>query len=123
MDRGNRGIPNRSFKGDDYSKKRKKGQTRKILTALLTLCFIIIISFGISSFSSNAKAETDDTVCKYYKSIMIEKGDTLWSIASQHMNGGYEDIPSYIGEVMKMNGLRDDRITEGMYLVIPYFLN
>lgn len=52
---------------------------------------------------------------------MIEKGDTLWSIASQHMNANYQDIASYIEEVMRMNGLQDDCITEGMYLVIPYF--
>jgi hypothetical protein len=52
---------------------------------------------------------------------MIEKGDTLWSIASQNMNSGDNDISSYIEEVMRMNGLQDDRITEGMYLVIPYF--
>ena len=101
--------------------RRKKRQKRQLLAAFFTFCMIVIISFVVCGFSSNAKTETEDEVCKYYKSVMIEKGDTLWSIASQNMNSGDNDISSYIEEVMRMNGLQDDRITEGMYLVIPYF--
>ena len=101
--------------------RRRKRQKRQLLTAFFTFCMIVIISFAVCGFSSNAKMETEVEVCKYYKSVMIEKGDTLWSIASQNMNSGYNDISSYIEEVMRMNGLQDDRITEGMYLVIPYF--
>ncbi len=61
--------------------------------------------------------------CKYYKSIMIEEGDTLWSIASQNLNDVNINITisAYIKEIMKMNGLQSDRITAGMYLVIPYY--
>lgn len=63
--------------------------------------------------------------CKYYKSIMIEEGDTLWSIASQNLNDVNINITisAYIKEIMKMNGLQSDRITAGMYLVIPYYSN
>ena len=113
-------IPYRNVK-KDYRMKRRKRQKRQILTAFFTLCLIIVMSFAISSFSSNAKTEIEDEVCKYYKSVIIQKGDTLWSIASQNMDSGYDDISSYIEEVMRMNGLRDDRITEGMYLIVPYF--
>lgn len=101
--------------------RRKKRQKRQLLTAFFTFCMIVIISFAVCGFSSNAKTETEVEVYKYYKSVMIEKGDTLWSIAARNMNSGYSDISSYIEEVMRMNGLQDDRITEGMYLVIPYF--
>lgn len=101
--------------------KRMKMQKRQILAALLTLCLIIVLSFAVSGFSSNAKTETDDEICKYYKSIMIERGDTLWSIALQNMHSDDGDIISYIEEVMRMNNLQNDNITEGMYLVIPYF--
>ena len=63
--------------------------------------------------------------CKYYKSIMIEEGDTLWSIASQNLNDVNINITisAYIKEIMKMNGLQSDRITAGMYLVIQYYSN
>lgn len=120
MDKRKRGVPCGSRK-TGTSQKRKKKQYKQMLTVLFTFCLIIIISLGVSGFASNAKTETEYTACKYYKSIMIEKGDTLWSIASQHMNANYQDIASYIEEVMRMNGLQDDCITEGMYLVIPYF--
>ena len=54
---------------------------------------------------------------------MIEEGDTLWSIASQNLNDVNINITisAYIKEIMKMNGLQSDRITAGMYLVIPYY--
>ena len=56
---------------------------------------------------------------------MIEEGDTLWSIASQNLNDVNINITisAYIKEIMKMNGLQSDRITAGMYLVIPYYSN
>ena len=54
---------------------------------------------------------------------MIEEGDTLWSIASQNLNDVNINITisAYIKEIMKMNGRQSDRITAGMYLVIPYY--
>ena len=39
------------------------------------------------------------------------------------MGRKYEDKESYINEVKKMNGLIDDQITIGSYIIIPYFSN
>ena len=85
-------------------------------------CFIITISFTANGFISNAKSkQMEDIEFKYYKSIVVEEGETLWSIASENMGADYEDKNSYINEVKQMNGLIDDQITIGSYIIIPYF--
>ncbi|MCI8930449.1 MAG: LysM peptidoglycan-binding domain-containing protein [Lachnospiraceae bacterium] len=102
--------------------RRQRERKRNIILAFCTFCLILILSLTINSFLSNAKTNKEMT-CKYYKSIMIEEGDTLWSIASQNLNDVNINITisAYIKEIMKMNGLQSDRITAGMYLVIPYY--
>lgn len=58
---------------------------------------------------------------KYYKSISIEKGDTLWSIAEEYMTEEYDGIEEYIREVRRVNHLSDDIIYAGRYLAIPCY--
>ena len=102
--------------------RRQRERKRNIILAFCTFCLILILSLTINSFLLNDKTNKEMT-CKYYKSIMIEEGDTLWSIASQNLNDVNINITisAYIKEIMKMNGLQSDRITAGMYLVIPYY--
>lgn len=102
--------------------RRQRERKKHIIVSVCTLCLIILLSLTVSSFLSNAKT-AEEMPYKYYKSIMIEEGDTLWSIALQNINpeNGNMEISAYIKEIMKMNGLQSDRITAGMYLVIPYF--
>ena len=40
--------------------RRKKRQKRQLLAAFFTFCMIVIISFVVCGFSSNAKTETED---------------------------------------------------------------
>lgn len=101
--------------------RRQRERKKHIILTVCTFCLILTLSLTVNSFLSNAKT-SKEMPYKYYKSIMIEEGDTLWSIASQNLNNESNiTISSYIKEIMKMNGLQSDRITAGMYLVIPYF--
>ncbi|NBI90376.1 LysM peptidoglycan-binding domain-containing protein [Lachnospiraceae bacterium] len=102
--------------------RRQRERKRHIFLSACTLFLIIVLSLTASSFLSHAKTNKK-MPCKYYKSIMIEEGDTLWSIALDNISpeSGNIAISAYIKEIMKMNGLQNDRITAGMYLVIPYF--
>ena len=53
----------------------------KRLFAGVILILIICVSFGAFFVSAHEKAGADDIVYKYYKSIEIHPGDTLWYIA------------------------------------------
>lgn len=101
--------------------RRQKERKKHIIITVLTFCLVTIISVTASSFLSHAKIRPEDEVLKYYKSVAIEEGDTLWAIALQNMDSEHYDITSYINEVKQMNGLRTDNITEGMYLILPYY--
>lgn len=102
--------------------RRKRQLRRNLMMCLLT--FILVLSFSSIFFSFRTKAQSneEEILYKYYKSVMVENGDTLWEYAeiygdSQHYNS-HDD---YIKEVMDMNFLNDDQITTGQYLILPYY--
>ena len=80
-------------------------------SVLLTLIFVVSIHVDGGAASKY----------KYFKSIEIQPGDTLWSIAEEYMSDDYESVADYIKEVKFMNNIEDSRITTGNYLVVPYY--
>ncbi len=70
-------------------------------------------------YQANASSQIEPK--KYYTSVRIKYGDTLESIASEHMSPGYKDSAKYIKEIMKINRLNDTTIHAGEYLTIPYY--
>ncbi|WOO37001.1 LysM peptidoglycan-binding domain-containing protein [Anaerocolumna sp. AGMB13020] len=94
---------------------------KKHYLVLYGFCIAIILVISILLISTNVNAEKLQTSTKHIISIQIEKGDTLWSIASQYITDDYSDMNEYIKEIKKTNGLTTDTIHEGKYLVIPYY--
>lgn len=95
------------------------------LTQQLTFIFILIVIFcaimGLGSFvGSNSKA-SDNKNYKYYTSVEVKKGDTLWDIASEYVTEEYSSYHEYVDEVKALNGLRSDYIRSGQSLVVPYY--
>lgn len=104
------------------NKLRRQRQRRKnVLLFATTFLLVVALSFGINAIVSNAKSKTEAVEYKYYKSIIIERGDTLSTIASKYMGDNYRTVEEYVAELVKINGLRDDKIAAGNYLIIPYF--
>ena len=58
---------------------------------------------------------------KYFTSIEIQEGDSLWSIAEDNMTEEYASVKDYIKEVKRMNHLSSDQLTKGCYIVIPHY--
>ena len=58
---------------------------------------------------------------KNYKSIMVEKGDTLESIANLYMSIEFKTRDNYIKEVKFINHLDSDNIHAGNYIIVPYY--
>lgn len=58
----------------------------------------------------------------YYTDIVIQKGESLWDIANEHMTEEYDSPKTYIKEVKSINSLTDvDKIYAGQRIVIPYY--
>ena len=60
---------------------------------------------------------------KYYKSITVNYGDNLWTIANDmYSSDHYDDINDYITEVCNINNLADaSDIIAGKSLIVPYY--
>ena len=102
--------------------RRQKEIRRNIILALV--CTLILIFFGITfhSFTSLANTDQSDVAYKYFTTIQVEEGDSLWSIAESYMdNLHYDSANEYIKEIMCINKLHEDMIVCGQYLVIPYY--
>ena len=102
--------------------RRRRERRKNILLTILTLCLVLTLSFSVNGFLSNAKTDSSDIQIKYYKSIMVEHGDTLWSIAVKHANSSM-NTADFVNEIRNLNALHGDTITAGSYLVVPYFSN
>ncbi len=94
---------------------------RYLQVAVLTIFFALVLT-GFVSINKTAQAEAPAAPERFYTSIRIEPGDTLWEIASAY-KWEDESIQDYIDEVMEMNHLTSDRITAGQYLMIYYYEN
>ena len=85
---------------------------------------LMIQGIIICTFLSGAirtQAAPSEISCKYYTSIEVQSGDTLWSIASDHITEEYRDMNAYIDEVCSINKISQDEIHAGQYLTIPYY--
>lgn len=103
--------------------RRQRELRKNFLLTVTSICLVAIFSISLNSFMSNAKADETKSYHKYYKSVMIERNDTLWSIAQDYMDDThYDSADDYIREVKQMNSLKNDDIIYGEYLIIPYYV-
>jgi len=101
--------------------KRQRELRNHILLFLCTICFISILTITFGSFLSKAKdANTEAPTYKYFTSVLVQPGDSLYSIASANANID-QTMDSYIDEVIHINSLEDDTIHAGEYIIVPYY--
>lgn len=108
-------------------KLKKKTYTNKFKIHILIFSIILISSLvlGCNFMNSNSTINKhSQTNRKYYTSIMIENGDTLWGIANKYYAHSDEttSINEYIKEIKLVNGLTDEQINTGEYLTLPYYV-
>lgn len=93
-------------------------QQRILLFGILFLFSVFIIFFGLLARANGAKEKIH--LYKYYTSVPIHPGDTLWEIASEYCHDSVQ-ITDYMDELKQINHLRGDDIHAGRYLTIVYY--
>ena len=104
---------------------RKREAVVRRQRSVLAIAIILVVTLGILLGSSiNALASSDKDIAsynKYYVSIRIETGDTLWTIADEYVEGFNITKADYIQEVCQINGISEDNIKAGDHIVVPYY--
>jgi len=92
---------------------------------ILVVVILLVVSLGILlGTSMNAFASPKKDVAsynKYYKSVRVEAGDTLWAIADEYIADMNVDKNDYIKEICELNAICEDDIHAGDYIVIAYY--
>lgn len=101
--------------------RRRRELRHHLMMGILTV--FLVVSFSSLFFSFRTKAQgQDELLYKYYKSVVVEKGDTLWTYACEYAPEQYYDSPeTYIQEVIHINSLPEEQITYGQHLILPYY--
>ena len=95
---------------------------KKNLLILVSL-FLVINTFLALGIVANAK-DNEVPMYKYYKSYMVEKDDTLFSIAYDFNDEqcSRKQIKECVDEMMKINSLdHKGTIYYGNYIIVPYY--
>lgn len=111
----------------NYKRKlrRQREVRNKIILAAIAFVVILFFAFSYNVITSQANEDTSDITYKYFTSFEVEQGDSLWSIAKDHIDySHYDDIQDYIDEVVDINNLESSAsIKSGQCIIIPYFSN
>lgn len=92
---------------------------RKIIAAITLIFTAVILAIVISGCFSKAKAA--DNYYKYFKSVTVKSGETLYDYADQYADFHYDSAEEYIKEVAKINKINPDKIVAGNNIIVPYY--
>lgn len=84
---------------------------------LIAVCCFFFNTFFVSAHGNQAEEPVSFT---YYKSIVIQPGDTLWDIAEENMTSDCQSVEQYIDTLKTLNSLESDEIHAGENLMIAY---
>jgi cell division septal protein FtsQ len=111
--------------------RRRKNKIRRerivrrqfMVLAIIVSIFVIYACFAFTTIMSGAEGTDHVTEYKYYKSVVVHSGDSIWSIASENYNANkYKDINSYIKEINTINSLSAcSTLKAGESLIVPYY--
>lgn len=94
---------------------------------LFKISFIafVVLFFCVAGILNITAEGSERAVEKQYRSVQVEEGDTLWSIALEYNDEelSKSSTKDYIEDVVSINNLvRDDKITAGNYIIVPVYV-
>lgn len=103
--------------------RRQRELRRRIMTAVMTLCMIVICAVSYHSLKTSANTGEDTISFKYYTNVTVQSGETVWDIADDYIDyNQYKDKNAYITEVVHINNLDENAsIRSGQLLTVPYY--
>lgn len=92
------------------------------LLVFMIPCLVLVVCFVLFSYSKASADSIGLSEVTKVESVLIKKGDTLSSIASQY-SGKFSYVPAseYLEQIRNLNNLSSDYITAGNYLLLPNY--
>lgn len=105
------------------AKKRRAQQMRiKAFFSVMAILFVLVLGTSMFSLKTRANSLEGANDYKYYTNYCVEPGESIWSIAADHIDyAHYDSIHQYAKEIQKINKITTDHITNGTYIMLPYY--
>ncbi|MCH5334045.1 MAG: LysM peptidoglycan-binding domain-containing protein [Agathobacter sp.] len=103
---------------------RRRERALQVKRQILILAAVVVTGLAIllgSSIRAMASSPKKAEMHKYYTSIAVERGDTLWALADDYIAEGLMDRKAFIAEVSELNHLTDGHIHSGAHIIVPYY--
>ncbi len=103
-------------------KRRRNVHLKRMVLAFLSA--ILLAGFVYGFAYAQDPTENEGSISgneKYYKSIVIEQGDTLWDIARTYVDPHYDSVNDYIEELKRTNQLSSETIHCGQHLLVACY--
>lgn len=101
--------------------RRVAARNQRVAFIFIVFVIMAVITVFVLSGSIQAQAASAENSYKYYTSVQVQSGDTLWDIANAYMTAEYTSVNQYMEEVCTINHITADDIHAGQYLTIPYY--
>jgi len=99
----------------------KKRRQVQIITSMLGVVALTVFALSMSAGKISAESDLSNHTYKYFTTVYVESGDSLWSIASEYATEEYSDLNMYIDEVKQINNLKGIKLQHGSYICVPYY--
>ena len=99
----------------------KKRRQVQIIASMIGVVVLTVFTLTMSAGKINAESDLSKHSYKYFTTVYVEAGDSLWSIASKYATDEYSDLDMYIEEVKQLNGIKGINLQHGSYICVPYY--
>lgn len=102
--------------------RRQRQLRRNILMMCFSFVLVATLSVGGFALSSKAQDKEDVILYRYYTNVEVQYGMELSDIAEQYYcEDKYNNMKEYISDIMMINGMYEEEILPGNYVIIPYY--
>lgn len=102
--------------------RRQRQLRRNLLMMCFTLALIATLSIGGFALGARAQDKEEVILYKYYTNVEVQYGDTLESIGEKYFcSDKYKNMKDYLADIMLVNGMYDDEVLPGSFLIVPYY--
>lgn len=102
--------------------RRNRELRRRLLIFAVSLILFVSLVFIFFSSKSVASNEAEEILYKYYVTVTVEPGDTLYDLSLEYVNPEFNNSRSFIDEVKFINNINDeDSLIAGEMIFVPCY--